>query len=1277
MKHSISIFLIILLTFGICRADCDSVVVAKRNSNGDNGPYSGISYEHYNYNGILKSYENSATDPYGGVSANSYSTVFDANENLTEEHWFYNGMNSRRCLYTYDGIGNLIKKLTQSYNNGWFGGDTDSMSYNLQNQLTDSAHYSSTSGDRYSFFYNVSGLDSIHIHQVFAVATQWTNLQRTDFYYDINDVKNLTVSFSWNSTVWDTTSTSMYAYNNLLLDTIYTSTPTPSWAIRDLTTYEYGSLNKLIYTFTMHWADTAWVYVAEDIHEVDVNGYPTHDEYAVANYNINGNLYWDNYGGYSNSTYDAQGHLLHDDGRLIAGGPFSDDYHYNGDVLISYDFVSGTMGTTTYGTITYTYADIHGDSVFCAGSSTTIWADSCTGHTYLWSTGETTPSIVVSTAGVYTVTVDHGNGFVATSLPYNLSFITGSPYIPTSTDSTHNVCSSVGFYLSVPSLQNVEYQWFRNDSLLVGSVSSNISSTWANCVSGNYYLVATNVCGSDTSSATYVNPIPIQTTPQITASGPLSFCVGDSVTLTCSTATSYLWFQGASTSAAITVAATSNYTVRAYDQYGCFLTASAQVNVSSTVAPIHLTFNSGFIASGSGATYKQWFLDGDTIPSQTGANFLPLVVGWYSMAAANTYPCISYSDSIYVDPATLNVDAGQDVYACHDSTIIIGAYNATFGGTAPFSYDWGNDPNLVSFGNGRAQLSNVTQDTSYYLTVTDANGIVKTDSMHVYADRPHIPTVGLQYVTGICPASSNLIVINNAGEPFTFKHWYLNGVLQTNASSYYTVNLPGIYSAAILDQHGCPVMSENDTVHAYPSRPTPVIHAILDTNVCVSGTGTLWVPYHYNNTYVWSRSLYPSVYDTIYHSAYAATYYMMETDTNGCAYNTSIQFNASQGLINMDIISTTWHSLCWNDTITLNAAVFAGWTYSWTLDGSDIYLNTPAINVTQGGIYVCTAISPQGCMAKGEYVLYEYAQPAFTITNNSGTLVATSINYMSYQWFLNGQEIPYVFTNEYTPTVAGNYIVRVFNMYGCETYSNTLYFGFCSVSINTGIQSRVCVNSCTGELTANATGISPVTYSWSIGSSIPTISALCAGTYWVTITDSAGCQATDTAEVTTDTLSVSTVFTPPSCPTCADGVIVATGHNGIPAYTYTINYPLAILTGSSFSGLPNGNYQVCVTDVLGCMSCTDDTLSTGVNGINSTQQAIVFPNPLTNEFIVKGYDFTQSKFVLMTIYDSSGKEVMQINSAHDRFNVEGLTPGVYSIKLLCEKDVIYFRFVKE
>ncbi|MBK9335075.1 MAG: hypothetical protein IPM98_00245 [Lewinellaceae bacterium] len=83
------------------------------------------------------------------------------------------------------------------------------------------------------------------------------------------------------------------------------------------------------------------------------------------------------------------------------------------------------------------------DGILCAGASATLTASG--GSTYLWSTGETTTAIVVSTAGTYTVIVTGSNGCtsiasagisvnplpVAVVTPDNITICAGSPVILT------------------------------------------------------------------------------------------------------------------------------------------------------------------------------------------------------------------------------------------------------------------------------------------------------------------------------------------------------------------------------------------------------------------------------------------------------------------------------------------------------------------------------------------------------------------------------------------------------------------------------------------------------------------------------------------------------------------------------------------------------------------------------------------------------------------------------------------------------------------------------
>ena len=64
------------------------------------------------------------------------------------------------------------------------------------------------------------------------------------------------------------------------------------------------------------------------------------------------------------------------------------------------------------------------DPVLCAGENVTLTCQNA-GYSYLWNTGATTRSIVVSQAGNYTVSVTNPCGTM-TSLPYAVTVLNAS-----------------------------------------------------------------------------------------------------------------------------------------------------------------------------------------------------------------------------------------------------------------------------------------------------------------------------------------------------------------------------------------------------------------------------------------------------------------------------------------------------------------------------------------------------------------------------------------------------------------------------------------------------------------------------------------------------------------------------------------------------------------------------------------------------------------------------------------------------------------------------------
>lgn len=122
-------------------------------------------------------------------------------------------------------------------------------------------------------------------------------------------------------------------------------------------------------------------------------------------------------------------------------------------------------------------------------------------------------------------------------------------------------------------------QWYKDGILISGATSQ----TYIASQSGNYSLKAgigdCSVTSLSSVKVTVTSDLPI---PSITASGPTTFCVGGSVTLTASSSGSYsyLWSNGLTTKS-ILVNSTGSYSVKFTGNDGCASYSSNPVQVLS------------------------------------------------------------------------------------------------------------------------------------------------------------------------------------------------------------------------------------------------------------------------------------------------------------------------------------------------------------------------------------------------------------------------------------------------------------------------------------------------------------------------------------------------------------------------------------------------------------------------------------------------------------------------------------------------------------------------
>ena len=156
---------------------------------------------------------------------------------------------------------------------------------------------------------------------------------------------------------------------------------------------------------------------------------------------------------------------------------------------------------------------------FCSGSSTTL--DAGLYASYLWSTGATTRTINVSTAGTFTVTVTDANGCTGSS---SVTTIINSLPTP-SISGILSFCSGSSTTLDA-GLYN-SYLWSTGATTRTINVST----------AGTFIVTVTNSngCTGNTSAITTL------LTPTINAGSDVTICQGNSTTLNASGGSSYSW----------------------------------------------------------------------------------------------------------------------------------------------------------------------------------------------------------------------------------------------------------------------------------------------------------------------------------------------------------------------------------------------------------------------------------------------------------------------------------------------------------------------------------------------------------------------------------------------------------------------------------------------------------------------------------------------------------------------------------------------------------------
>ncbi len=459
-----------------------------------------------------------------------------------------------------------------------------------------------------------------------------------------------------------------------------------------------------------------------------------------------------------------------------------------------------------------------GPTALCQGSSVTLTATGAA--TYVWSTGATTPSITVGTAGTYSVAGTSAAGCSATSGATTVS-VTAPPTAAISAGGPLTFCAGGSVTLTATGGgANASYQWLRGGTAIAGATTATFAAT----TTGSYAVTVSNAGCAATSAPTAVtvNPVPsaafAYATSTFCVSGPTPTPIITGATGgVFSAAPAGLTLNNATGQLNLLLSIPGTYSVSYRVSGPCPATASQTVTI--TTAPLATFSYSGTIfcagspltvtpALGSGASAGVFSAApaGLTINAVSGVLSLATSQpGTYTVtnaiAASGGCAAASATATITVQaPPTPTISASGPTTFCAGGSV-------TLTGNGGFRYAWNTGATSPSI--------TVTTSGTYTVEATNLGGCAATSAAITVTVNPvpPPPTITVQSQTGGA-------VLLTSSQP-TGNQWFLNGGLIAGATS-------STYTVATSAQNGSYTVVA--TLAGCPSAPSAA------QNIVITGT---------------------------------------------------------------------------------------------------------------------------------------------------------------------------------------------------------------------------------------------------------------------------------------------------------------------------------------------------------------------------------------------------------------------------------------------------------
>jgi len=844
----------------------------------------------------------------------------------------------------------------------------------------------------------------------------------------------------------------------------------------------------------------------------------------------------------------------------------------------------------------------------CNGSITVNPTGGSGGYTYDWSpdpiTGDGTNSVSNLCGGAYTVIITDSDGCstvhgiaVGDIVAETISMSATAATCPDVCDGT----ATVTYTCNDPACSN---EWYDAGT---GMPIGQTSPVATNLCPGLYFVLVSNNSGcisADTVSV--LAPMEFN----VSSSLHHPSCNGDSdgaIAVSVSGGSggyTYSWSpapavgQGTDSISQLTA---GTYQLTVTDAMGCdtvidlTIMDPPAINLTPTVTDILCSGDCNgalsVVATGGAGNFSyQWYQSGAPMVGETNNNINNLCMGNYNVDVTDQNGCtVNFPFDLTVSqPALLTATASAIDVACFGDCSGV-AWVDISGGIGPFTIIWYNNTTGNPIGQTGDTAYNLCSG-DYYAQITDNNGCNVFAIPTVTVGAPSILTYSTN-TTGVtcfgnCDGSADIIAAGGTG-PYSYNWTNLAGTpIPGNTNPSVNGLCAGIYLVDLMDANGCSI----DDINVIINGTSPLNGNVFTNNAACGvndGTATVFVsggmsPYSYQ----WYDNTMTAIVgetDSTIQNIAAGTYFLEVIDANGC---TDV-FQAD--ISNPGTFTLTWDNVsdpkCVGSADGFIDITISGGTPPYTTLWNPGGMTTEDISGLTEGTYEVKVTDANGCVSFFDTTLVNpsiitvaairtnptcgQCDGELTLNPSGGT------GTLDVLWAIG----------DTSTTISGLcpalYEALVTDSNGCTTTFQITLSSTNAPNIGLATTAVSCADECDGALnTSTSGGLAPYSYFWpSTGDTVPDLTGLCAGGYFLEVTDAAGCVRVSSFLVPGPPPIVADMYvTPPTCGN-SDGAVTAIPSGGNPPYSYAWSHGP---TTNAVSGLAPGLYTVTITDALGC-----------------------------------------------------------------------------------------------